>query len=269
MLALARSALVPAAALALALASAACQAELIHLDDDGGPGGGGVADPDGGGGPGGGPCAPEKTQCNNCVDDDGDGLIDGDDPHCSGPRDDDEDSFATGLPGDNRDPKKQDCFFDGNSGGCQVATCCLLPEPCDQDTYGGYDPASCDRAADCAEECEPLTPPGCDCFGCCTVCAPDTDECFDILVNQAISPDCTVEDLASDDCVKCVKSAECSGGGCDPEACILCPGQTADDLPPGCSGQNECPGGGSVCGTSADCQPDQFCSSGCCIGSVD
>jgi hypothetical protein len=257
----------------LAAAIGCGDAERVNLDDDG------TADPDGGsaagddagaGGGGGGPCEATKAQCNNCIDDDEDGLIDGDDPHCAGPLDDDEETFATGIPGDNEDPKKQDCFFDGNSGRCQIHTCCLLPEPCDEETFGNFDrDRDCTVGPDCVEECAPITPPGCDCYGCCTVCTPGTSDCFDVLVNPAISPDCSVDDLASDDCVKCIKSEECVGGECDPEACILCPGQTEDDLPAECNDMNQCPGDGATCGTSADCDDNDYCSSGCCIGAVD
>ena len=55
-------------------------------------------------------------QCSDGNDNDGDGKIDYDDPECVGPLDNDESSFATGIPGDNMDACKQDCFFDGNSG---------------------------------------------------------------------------------------------------------------------------------------------------------
>ena len=44
------------------------------------------------------------------------GKVDYNDPECVGPLDNDESSFATGIPGDNIDACKQDCFFDGNSG---------------------------------------------------------------------------------------------------------------------------------------------------------
>src|SRR5829696_1023524 len=76
-------------------------------DDDGTGDGGGSGTGDGGGGDGsfGGMCAV-------CVDNDADGKIDGFDPDCSCPADDREDSFATGIPGDNIDATWQDCFFD-------------------------------------------------------------------------------------------------------------------------------------------------------------
>src|SRR5688500_8302959 len=53
-----------------------------------------------------------SVQCSDCVDNDMDGKIDGFDPECSGPADDREDSFSTGIPGDNIDATMQDCFFD-------------------------------------------------------------------------------------------------------------------------------------------------------------
>ena len=63
------------------------------------------------------------TQCSDGIDNDGDGKIDYNDPECVGPLDNDEGTFATGIPGDNSDACKQDCFFDGNSGmgddGCE------------------------------------------------------------------------------------------------------------------------------------------------------
>jgi hypothetical protein len=254
------------------LLAASCDAERVNLDDDGGGAGGqdggAVAGEDSGGG-GGGRCEPAKAQCNNCIDDDKDGLTDGSDPHCAGPLDDDEATFSTGIPGDNQDDKKQDCFFDGNSGMCQVHTCCLLPAPCDEETYGIFNPETdCALADSCVEDCVPLTPPGCDCFGCCTICAPGNGECFDILISTAISPDCDVNDLGSDACVKCVKSEVCSAPDCDPDACILCPGQSDDDLPPGCDGDNQCPGG-ATCKTSGDCEGNDYCSNECCIDTVD
>src|SRR5262245_51657642 len=100
--------------------------------DDGGGGNG-----DGGNGDGGltadGSFVFGATQCTDELDNDNDGLTDGFDPECTSAADNDEGSFATGIPGDNIDPKFQDCFFDGNSGagndGCRYHTCCLLDDP--------------------------------------------------------------------------------------------------------------------------------------------
>src|SRR6188508_1749626 len=86
--------------------------------------------------------------------DDGDDLIDGADPECTGSIDDDESSFETGIPGDNKDDKWQDCFFDGNSGagddGCRWHTCCALG------AEGGSD-CPVDHQFDPDTDCPPQT----------------------------------------------------------------------------------------------------------------
>src|SRR4051812_43315620 len=46
-------------------------------------------------------CQVNPSQCTDGIDNDGDGLIDGADPECSGPCDNDEGTFSTGIPGDN------------------------------------------------------------------------------------------------------------------------------------------------------------------------
>jgi hypothetical protein len=222
--------------------------------------------------------APGSTQCNNCLDDDQDGLADGFDPECTGAEDQDEGSFATGIPGDNRDARKQDCFFDGNSGGgqdCAWHTCCLLDNPdtaeneCPADLRQGYDPSACaaPQTATCIRDCAPLTPPGCDCFGCCTVCS--GTECRDILLNPAVTPACDESNL--DACLSCTKNTECGADACNdnPEDCVLCPGQTAEDLPATCGGENSCPNGMAACTDDGDCGTYEYCSTGCCIGAVD
>ena len=43
-------------------------------------------------------CNGTPCRCDNGKDDDGDGLVDGLDPECTGPYDNDESSFATGAP---------------------------------------------------------------------------------------------------------------------------------------------------------------------------
>jgi hypothetical protein len=219
------------------------------------------------------------SQCNNCLDDDNDGKMDGDDPECTGSADNNEGSFATGIPGDNKDERKQDCFFDGNSGGgqdCAWHTCCLLDNPmtatneCPTGLRQGYDPnnraAACGAQTDaCIKTCEPLTPPGCDCFGCCTVCTGAT--CGDILINPTVAPQCDYSNLGA--CQTCIKNTECAAAPCGGTSCVLCPGQTEADLPKDCAGTNQCPDGLTVCEGSADCTISQFCSNGCCIDSVD
>jgi hypothetical protein len=122
----------------------------------------------------------------------------------------------------------------------------------------------------CIDYCGALTPPGCDCFGCCTVC--DDAGCEDIFINPAVSPDCDQEHLHDADvCAECTKSEDCGTDTCDdnPDDCVLCPGQTEDDLPQDCQGTNECAGGETPCDVSADCGADQYCSAGCCINVVE
>ena len=163
------------------------------------------------------------TQCTNCVDDDGDGLIDAADPQCTGPADDDERSYGTGIPGDNRDPKWQDCFFDGDSGagndGCRYHTDCLsgAKPPTDPD---------CIVSQRCIDFCMPSTPNGCDCFGCCSVLAPGGG-----TKDVRLSPDCTpatINDTSK--CMPCTKSTRCNN---DCARCELCIGKLT--LPPDCN----------------------------------
>jgi hypothetical protein len=249
-------------------------------NDGGGlPGGdgGGLPGSDGGGLPGSdggvqpipGCGDPAATQCNNCMDDDNDGLTDGEDPHCITAADDDESSFATGLPGDNRDPKP-DCFFDGNSGSgndnCSIELCCLLGN-CAPNT-------NCSVTQRCIDFCAPATPVGCDCFGCCTICWDGT--CKDVLTIPGATPGWDCDDLENNlgdptKCPQCTKVTECSSS-CDEAGqnadCILCPGQSPDELPDACNMQNECPDGRQVCSDAVACPSGQYCASGCCINIV-
>jgi hypothetical protein len=219
--------------------------------------------PDAGPNPG---CAHNGPECNNCEDDDGDGLVDGFDPECTSSVDDREDSFATGIPGDNSSAVKQDCFYDGNGGsgndGCEIHVCCLLAGECPF-TSPPYDPASCQVSDECIANCEPITPPGCDCFGCCTIC--DDLGCADILTNPASAPLCdesVIHDASK--CPPCKKHPACDGGECGSADCVLCPGQTEADLPPECAG-HQCPGSEAPCDVNTDCLSTEFCSAGCCI----
>jgi len=258
---------------------------------DGGTGGDG-GDGDGGctglctdAPPFGGMCDPTSTiQCANCDDDDGDGDIDGDDIHCSGPLDDDEGSFGTGIPGDNIDAVKQDCFFDGNSGagndGCDIHVCCILGATTKAECPIGanrFKPEECPPpigtrplSQQCIDNCGSVTPPGCDCFGCCTICDPaNPSTCYDIATNPSTSPLCTDENLADPTkCLRCVKSTGCGPTECGGDTCILCPGQDPSSLPAECNGTQTCPTGTTVCGANMECPANTYCSNGCCIGVI-
>lgn len=223
---------------------------------------------------------PGNPQCSDCIDNDGDGQIDGFDIECTGPTDNDEGSFKTGIPGDNVDSVKQDCFFDGNSGagndGCDIHVCCLLGAttvaacPIGANTY---DPTKCPPPIGtgtlsqmCIDVCSPLTPPGCDCFGCCSVC--DANGCQDVLVNNTVSPNCDANTISDpNSCPRCVKVDSCTGGACGGTTCTLCPGQDPSTLPTSCGGTTTCPGGEQVC-QNATCPTGSYCSNGCCIGTI-
>ncbi len=218
-------------------------------------------------------CVPGTTQCTDCKDNDGDGLFDGFDPGCTSAADNIEGSFATGISGDNIDPKTQDCFFDGNSGGgddkCAYHTCCLTDVNHDGTCPIGpphYDPSECTVTQQCIDNCAPAATGGCDCFGCCTIC--NGSDCKDIAVNPAISPNCT-QDTYNDPskCLPCNKSNDCTGTPCGPGTCTLCPGQLPEDLPPECNNTTTCPGS-TACTATSGCTGTDFCASGCCVHQI-
>ena len=226
-------------------------------------------------------CGSATCACNNGVDDDGDGKVDGFDEECTGAIDDDEATFSTGIAGDNSDPKWQDCFFDGNSGAgddhCRYNTDCLTGEAAASDR-------ACTVSAECHDFCQARTPNGCDCFGCCTVQLDDRSS-----VSVFIGSSCSLEDVGDADlCPRCTPSAAC-GNTCG--ECELCPGKTLEDLPASCSGGTDgpgggggdgsggggdgsqppaytCDGGGTVCGADGACPGGQYCSLGCCLDFV-
>lgn len=226
-----------------------------------------------------------KPQCSNCKDDDGDGYVDIFDIQCTGPLDNLESSFATGIPGDNMDAVNQDCFFDGNSGagndGCNIHVCCLLGATSKATCPIGanqYNPADCPPplgtkplSQQCIDTCGALTPPGCDCFGCCTICNPaNPSECYDIATNPLTSPNCTTEVLADPTkCLRCMQVTSCGDTECGGDTCILCPGQDPSTLPPTCNGMTSCPTGSQSCANGEACPAQTYCSSAkCCVGIV-
>jgi hypothetical protein len=205
----------------------------------------------------------DGCQCSNGVDDDGDGKIDGLDEECTGPADNDEGSFATGIPGDNRDPKWQDCFYDGNSGAgddhCRYATECLTGE------LPQTDP-DCVITKACLDFCRARTPNGCDCFGCCAVTQSDGT-----TIHVALQASCSIETIADETkCPRCTPTDQCTN---ECGRCELCPGRTVADLPADCAPDGgigyECEGG-ITCGPDLPCPEParQYCELGCCLDAI-
>jgi hypothetical protein len=149
-------------------------------------------------------------QCSDCKDNDGDGLADWFDPECAGPLDNDEKTFGTGIPGDNQDACKQDCFFDGNSGAgddrCEWNLKCdpknTAPGQCTYDANFKNCPAT--QEAQCKSFCLGRTPNGCDCFGCCAVQKSDGSQ-----VTVRLSSTCSLAGHRRPDEVHAVRA----GGG--------------------------------------------------------
>jgi hypothetical protein len=192
------------------------------------------------------------TACTDCLDNDGDGLIDGFDPDCTGYLDNDEGSFATGIPGDNIDPCKQDCFFDGNSGaGDDKCNWDLACDPANPGKNQGcpYDPnkKNCPgpQSAACIANCMAKVPNGCDCFGCCAFQTPSGPKSVLLL------PTCTYATI--DDPTKCPPCTQVPSCLNTCETCELCLGK--NQLPPECTtgaGGSTGTGGSGGAGTGGD-----------------
>ena len=285
-----------------------CQISVPGVEDGGGPpgepgadgsalGDGGVVVPAGDGGTR--VCIVTKCQnhvyqCGDCTDDDGDGRIDSDDLDCLGPCDNTEDSFFPNIPGGNNAPCKADCYFDQDTGSGNDQ--CYWDHRCDPHEFssphdpegarcrssqaeadrlklgGGLSCAEADRmqSKQCHDLCGPLTPNGCDCFGCCsfpqigyTVWLGSTDE------NGR--PSCSLATVGDPTrCKPCKKVAACDKP-C--ERCQLCIGK--DTLPPDClpgpgsdggPAPGQCPPGVQACGLPGQgpCPPTWYCVTGCC-----
>jgi hypothetical protein len=239
-------------------------------------------------------CDPNGPQCNNCIDDDNDGFIDYQDPECVGALDNDESSFGTGIPGDNVDPCKQDCFFDGNSGmgddGCLWQLKCdpLSTEPkCSYDAnYAAQHTNECSvstsQSQQCINFCKRLVPNGCDCFGCCAIPGGPTIRlaatCTAAKFNDPTAcPPCTQVTQCSNPCGHC---EICIGKPTLPPDCFTTPdggtgtdggtdggGPDSSNEPPGtqCDGENPIPCGPGTSTPADGCPVGQGCLTGCCF----
>jgi hypothetical protein len=211
------------------------------------------------------------TQCTDGVDNDMDGFTDSTDVECVGPLDNDEGSFATGIPGDNSDPCKQDCFFDGNSGagddGCNWDLKCDPLSPGDPECPYDETFNNCPEGVSqkCLDFCGANTPNGCDCFGCCEIVLPDAT-----VTVYLGSPGCNDDTLTDPEiCKPCTQVGDCNN---DCGTCEYCLGKT--ELPPECTpdggGTGPCDDGVTACTTSSDCPTETpYCLTGCCIAVPD
>jgi hypothetical protein len=213
-----------------------------------------------------------STECSDGIDNDGDGKIDYLDFECVGPLDNREGSFATGIPGDNIDACKQDCFFDGNSGmgddHCDWQLKCdprSVETSCPYDaTYAMGHPTECSvassQSADCVSRCQGLVPNGCDCFGCCAIPGGPTIR---------LAATCTAKDFGDPaKCPVCTQVTQCSNPCDHCEYCIGKPTLPADCAPDGGTPVPAC-GDYMPCGPGTNLDPTQCpestgCITGCC-----
>jgi hypothetical protein len=232
-------------------------------------------------------CQNHVYACGDCIDDDGDGKVDMDDPDCLGPCHNSEESFFGSIPGQNHAACTQDCYFDQDSGSgnddCEWSHRCDPLEAPPAFTPEGpactYDPKTVlPRKADCAAltkaqsatclaVCLPLTPNGCDCFGCCSVPGATTAVWLG-STDDLGNPTCDLAHVSDPArCRPCTQVPACTNP-C--ESCELCVGKR--ELPPSCTKGESCPtpvcpGGARPCGPSClgSCPEGQSCITGCCV----
>ena len=259
-------------------------------------------------------CQEKVLECGDCIDNDEDGKVDWQDPECLGPCDNTEGpTLAAGIGGDTGGRCKVDCYFDfGNGPGnddCHWDHRCdplavapnFPPEGEDcayDDRRVGSRDCPDEQSEQCLEYCRPLTPNGCDCFGCCTlpglegmgadggdgyvwIGAMDPQKiatCTFADVNDPVAcPPCTPVLDCWNDCGRC---EVCVGRPIPPADCFDNPNVTVDDMGntidtgmPGDGGTDggttndgQCPGGEQPCGLQGQdpCESNHYCISGCC-----
>lgn len=222
-------------------------------------------------------CRDQEYECGNCTDDDQDGLIDARDPDCLGPCDDDESGLSTGMEGNNGAACRQDCYFDGDAGPgndhCQWSHVCdprsVAPDyppsgemRCEYDAAAQIGASDCTtllsaQPASCLDNCLPLVPNGCDCFGCCEL----ADGKYHFVGKGRGELGCQRDALDdAEACPLCTQVDSCLNP-CD--ECETCVGKLPD---PGCSEGSGCPAGQAACdGSSEPCDFAEYCVTGCCV----
>lgn len=242
-----------------------------------------------GGGSGISHCGGKLYECGDLIDNDNDGTVDSGDVDCLGACDNTENSYYPNLPGMTGAPCKTDCFWDnGNGSGTDD---CYWDHHCDMlevapnfppELDCAYDPnqaqlgngLTCETAYQmqsetCLDFCAPLTPNGCDCFGCCELPAGSGGYVWLGSYDEQGQGSCTIADIADPlKCKPCTPVPGC-GNPCDP--CEVCIGKPTPD--PGCNEggagggpSSQCPDGVQECGLSGQspCPGGYYCITGCC-----
>jgi hypothetical protein len=223
-------------------------------------------------------CRGKRYQCGDCMDNDGDGLIDALDPDCLGPCDDDELGLSTGLP-TQAAACKQDCYFDGDNGPgndkCEWSHQCdplsVAPDyPPSGEARCKYVPNGSSMGINCAaaeaaqptaclDACLPLVPNGCDCFGCCEL--PRGSGEFHFIGKGRGELGCQRGNF--DDPISCPRCTQVHSCINDCETCETCVGGRPTD--PTCDPDSACPTGEAECGPDLPCDTGDYCVTGCCI----
>jgi hypothetical protein len=257
-------------------------------------------------------CLNQIYACGDGIDNDGDGLIDWEDPDCLGPCDNTEDSYYGGIPGQSGPACDVDCYWDSNSGSgdddCKWNHKCdpneLVspghPEPSAKCAYNlnanisgtnqGCTQLYQQQSATCASFCGPITPNGCDCFGCCEL--PASSGKYVWLGSEDANGNGTCTAAGLNDPTKCQPCEPVQGCLNTCAKCELCIGKTT--LPPECFPDGggvdgggdgggtdgggtdgggdggtmmQCPTGVQACGLPGEalCPLDYYCITGCCI----
>ena len=235
-------------------------------------------------------CQPHACQgkiylCGNCVDDDDDQLIDSDDPECTGPCDNTENSYYGDIPGQNNAPCRQDCYFDQDTGSgndqCHWSHQCdpksIAPEyppsgearcAYQQDADIPGSDSTCDglkaaQASACLDICLPITPNGCDCFGCCELPAASGNFVWIGSTAQNVGTCDAAHVTDPSACHPCTQVRSCLNT-CD--SCEVCVGQTSPAASCGGDSSARCPASIAACGQPGepDCGPGFYCITGCC-----
>ncbi len=185
-------------------------------------------------------CGSMLYACGDCLDNDGDGLIDSEDPDCLGPCHNNEAGFYPMIPGGGGAPCKLDCYYDSNSGSgddnCEWDARCdpLEPELDCRYTVPAPPDAHClsEQPPACLDFCMPRTPNGCDCFGCCELPAGSGSWVYLGTIDASGTATCTL-DAVSDPvaCRACTPHPTCVNtcGRCE-----LCLGRDPSTIPADC-----------------------------------